>query len=222
MDKTEWPTEFKLRRLREGGKVPLSPFACRTAGTIAFLMTLWLCRSRAVDAAKAMTALYESQLWDTTSHAETAIESLAVLFVAPLTSAFIVAMGVGLLQTRFLFRLDLLSPRFNRLANFLIPSANGLFMRLFRSLGQAMLFVLAGALMLRVSWTGMLYLLNHDRVYVLKWSLGVLPMVLAPVCTVLAIAAVLAWFVNRYWFLYGHRMTWREAQDDVVDREVHL
>ncbi len=222
-DRTEWPSEQKLRRLREAGQVPISSFACRAMGTMCFLLALWACRGKCAAMEQAFSRIASSA-----APLSAAIEwgdfawNLAAVILVPLLAGLTGSVLTGLLQTKFLFRLDLAAFRGARLSTFKLPALAECTTRPFVSLGQASVFLVVGALVLRIAWTGMSYMLNRDRIYAEAWSIGFVQLALVPLCAVLAIAALISWFVARFHFMYRHRMTRRESDSESVEMEVTL
>lgn len=217
-EKTEWPSEQALRRLRGEGVVPLSALACACAGALGFLSSLWFLRPRLQSLFRHLGSF--DTLPDTVP-SELLADAAILLIVPPLVMAAAVVL-VGLLQTRFLFRFDLAAFQGQRLFRL---GRRGVVGRLGRVsiavfvLGAA---ILCGWVALRISWTGMLYLLNNDRLYASAWLGAVGPLLLVPLCAVFGVVGVLAWFGRRWSFLYEHRMSRQELQEEQAETEVRL
>ena len=221
--KTVWPTEQRLQRLREAGKVPLSSFACRAGATLCFLLALWGSRQKVLDMQQAFSVLLgsDSPLSFSNQWLDFCSAFLGALLI-PLMAGLVGALLLGLLQTKFLFRLDLIAFQGARLGRGHLPRIAAWCARPLVSLAQAALMLTLGYLVVRIAWTGMFYLLNHDRVYAQGWALGVAQFALVPVCAVLGIAALVSWAVGKFYFLYRHRMTRQEADSDAVEVKVTL
>jgi flagellar biosynthesis protein FlhB len=218
LEKTEGPSEAKLKNLREQGVVPISRFSGRCIGTIAYLAALWMMRSSAVEGFAKLKSVSDSA--PLTPVLKEALAKLLPVFAGPLLISAIVVLLWGLFQTRFLFRFGLLSPDGARLMRFGAPDLSGILFRSLTGIAQGLCFLAAGALAARICWTGVMYLLNNDRLYLASWASSIAQVSLAPICIVLAVLAVAGFFSARFLFFMRHRMTRQELEREVVESEI--
>ncbi|MBN8548287.1 MAG: EscU/YscU/HrcU family type III secretion system export apparatus switch protein [Deltaproteobacteria bacterium] len=221
LEKTEWPNEAKLKRLREEGVVAISPFSCRCVFTLTFLCTLWLVRSSLSSIAADLQTAYTAGAFPLSVGSAVASHLTRAVLI-PLLAAFSVSVLWGLFQTRFLFRFGLVALSFERLHKIRFPSPLGLFGRMWVTAVLVLLMLAGGLLSARLCWTGMLYLLNNDRLYLSSWVQGFAQALLIPVSILLVVLALLSWFVSKFLFLTRHRMTRQELEGEAVQSDVTL
>ena len=221
LDKTEWPNEAKLKRLREEGVVPLSLFSCRCVGSVAFLFTLWMLRARIAALGIALREVYNAGVFSHEAARLIASET-ARLVVTPLAVCAVVIVLWGLLQSRFLFRFGLVALNFQRLTKVHFPNPVGLFMRMFGAVALALILIAVGLLSARLCWTGVLYLLNNDRLYLGSWAPAVAQALLVPASLLLGVMALLGWLLSKFLFLAQHRMSRTELEREIFESDVAL
>lgn len=218
LDKTEWPNEAKLKSLREAGIVPLGLFSCRCVWTVVFLCTLWSLRMKFSVLGQSALGSVEGQL--SAGRLLALAAEAARLGALPLISASVVTIVWALFQTKFLFRMSLAAPTFERLAHFGFPNPLSASSRIFAALVQLLVIIGCGLLCMRLCWTGVLYLLNNDRLYIVAWFPAVLQAALAPICILLSISALLGWMSAKGLYLLRHRMSREEMERGYVESDV--
>ena len=103
-DKTEWPTESRLEELREQGVVPVSLFATRAFGALAFLLSVYLLRHRIGIFYSELFTVVDGQAIKITPELRNKIVGEGIfILAAPVVAVFVTSLAVVLLQTKFLF-----------------------------------------------------------------------------------------------------------------------
>lgn len=215
-EKTEWPSEKLLADLRDRGLVPLSPFACRCGATLGFLLSFWAMRSRLEHSLDPIATAFRS---GSLAPLAEALRGIALVVGVPLLVASLSGVVVGLLQTKFLFSMNLLSVKTQRLGRW-GAAFHAFFSSAAYGLVGIVLCAACGLLALRLGWTGLLYVLNNDKLYLTRWVPSGIQLALAPLAAVLAIGAVLAWFIARLRFMLRHRVSREELERDSYERDI--
>lgn len=221
LEKTEWPNEAKLKALRDEGVVALSPFSCRCVWTLTFLCTLWGLRGQLASVRDQVRNAFTLGMWAPADGAALAIK-VARLVGIPLGAALLVTVVWALFQTKFFFRFGLLGMNFQRLSRIHFPNPASAVSRILGALIELAVFLAFGVLCARLCWTGVLYLLNNDRLYVISWFPGVLQAALVPIAILLGIFALLGWLGSKFVFLMRHRMSKAELERGVAESDVSI
>ena len=203
----EWPSESKLQRLREEGRVPCSSFG----SSCLLLVILLLCAPESGAIWQRMITVWRG-VWLSPAQGAGALlkqlagagVDLARILVVPVSLAALVYLLAGLAQTRFLLRPGLVGfgqGRFN------MSGLRGLPGRVLGAFLVWGLSLLIGLGILRAALPSLLMLFDPKAGDLSSWLMDfcskatpALLMVLGPVTLAAVIAA-------RFLFLYRHRMT---------------
>jgi len=222
MYKVDWPSESKLLKLREEGKVPMSKFACSCAALIA----VGLCAQSEREDWSSFTGTL-GELFSKTSLSRedvlTSLESLAdpvvSMFLVPVVSVMIAVIVLGLAQTKFLYRMSLLSFHFRRISPFKFPDLAKILYRMLLAVTGWCVFLVIGAWLVWFFMSLIFEPLVHNAKYFVSWPwksyLRVAPFVL----TVVAAIAGISWFVERFHFMVTHMMTREEVEQEARESE---
>lgn len=209
MERSEWPTQERIKELRRRGIVAKSAYACSCSAVLGLIVGLIICE----DACK---ALFSANLIDTSifSDAHTRnrlLENLTQVLVVPLFLATATYFVCGLLQTKFMFNFSLLWD-----ASRLNPFKSLLPISLFKSLIFALLSGLACLLVSYLIWNQLaakvLGVLNADASYLAQWGKQFAQGILPATAIFLLLSAVCAYFVARLMFTLQHRMSREEIK----------
>lgn len=208
MSGNEFPSARKLERLREQGIVPVSLFASRCLG----FLGVGLCLFLVLDEFKSLAALWRrasaATNLDLNSPAlvEPFSEQLIKLMLAPCVALLVFFFLSSLIQTKFLFRFDALAPDTKRLWHWERVGTRAIASRLLSAFLVGVCALMLGLCLAYFLLFDVLNLLNHDRRHLLDWSAN-FGRSLAPVLmSILVVGAVISWLINRYLFLWKHRM----------------
>lgn len=214
MDKTEFPTAQRLKELREDGIVAYSERSQYFLATFTFLSFVYLTR----DALKKILDAFFR--YPITKQSE-GLQPLAPLVVQAteylLQGTLLVVACLclwGVFQTLALFAPHLLSMRFERFTQNFSFSASSLVPRCLRTLLTAFILIVVFGLCLALVMWSLPVLFAYEPVrggemLEQKVKKGVLALLLLS-----GFFAVLSLFVDRYAFLFRHRMSRREIEDE--------
>ena len=222
MERTDWPSNARLLKLRESGIVPWSSFASACLGAIALLLSAYFL----ADTTGALSASWSSA-WSAESHASgvTALREAAgnrlrllAVFVAPAGAVLAACLLCGMLQTRFLFRPAQLVPDLSRLNPFAAPGRTGPWGRLGGFFAQTALGLAAGLVAVYVLATGIIGLLNHNQMFYLKYCARQSKALLPVIILILFVLCLLGVLAAQFAFRYAHRMSREEREQEARER----
>ena len=201
MEKTELPTKADLEELREKGIVPYGSFVTLGAMAIAVIVSLSLMQSTWVEFLAGVTSL--DSLAQTDPTAQTARRLLIRLIVVPAVASLVAGLGIGLFQTRFLFRPANLSWELARRDG---SDQQGSLLRLLVSAIAGIFIVLA--------WFFICYrlagfvgvLLNNGPSYPSAWALSMFRSLLPVLVLILSLITFAAWLGSRAIFTQRHKV----------------
>lgn len=216
MFKQEWPSERKLERLREAGELPCSKFTIACASALAVGIWGFTARSGWQNFLGHYRSLLEAPPNAASlEEVRALIDAAANLLIVPASAALVAGLTAGLVQTRFFFRLSLLSLNFGRLNPFRPPEFAAVVLRV----GAALSVLFAGVL-LSCSAAWLLYpaaaaMLVQEPQRMLFWPCSALRSAAPLIFTALGAGAVAAWLAKRFAYLVRHRMTREEIEAEL-------
>ena len=221
MDKSEWPSETKLARLRSEGLVPFSRFSSACFVGLLVVASIFLVRSKSSEFISAYLGLISSDLNSlSSSGAEVALLSDLVFggLVAFALALLVLPMVLGLFQTKFFFRPANLSFDLRRMLPRIGTFGAGVG-RVGLKLTLPFLLLIVPIALALIAIPRLFLLLNRDLNTFLSW-LGENGSSFAPFLSgFLAVAAALGWIVSRYKFMLKHRMTRAEVEAEARERD---
>jgi len=209
MEATEWPSAHKIERLREQGLAPYNSMAtaCLVAAAL-FICGLFLSGILKETVSLLGTLLARERIPSVSPEEKKLVfHNVGLLLCVPAGAAFAAFLLSGLLQTRFLFRLQSLAPAFNRLNPFKFPSG----MAILRAAGTAGLVhacaLLAGAIFAYFALSDVIGLLNQGREFLLKWPGRSLRGVAPYALIALGLCFMAFWLLGKLQFSQRNRMS---------------
>lgn len=214
MDRSQGTDAERLDELRSEGIVPYSPFATACAGAVGALMGIGAAKN---EIAAVFSTLRKHSLEGGPDMAKMtqyldAVNGpmLRALFI-PVGVALACALAVGLLQTRFLFRVSELSLRLDRLSPASNVSLPAYLRRVLIALPVAVLSCLGAAVLVLLLSRDMLSPLANSHDFLPFWARKLWISLVAIMCIVLSVLGTLAWIGRRVLFLRRHRSGFHEV-----------
>lgn len=216
MYREEWPSERKLERLREEGKVPYSRFA--VAGAVLLAVGLWSLAAAEgewrslLNAVTKLSAVAAGDQAALRAGAAAALRAAVLLLLAPAAAAFVAAVVAGLAQTRFLLRPGLAGFNLHRLTPFKPLSLADIALRVLSACFALALFSLLSVVAARLVFPAAAGTLNAEPAVVIYWPLRLWRLLAPFVLAVVAVAAFGAALWARLRFMLVHRMSREELE----------
>ncbi len=215
MERTESPTPEKLQSLREEGKVPYSPLATACGASLGAILSLLSVSKSFTEVLKILRESLSQNL-SLLATFELLRSPVVSLLVLPALGALIGAFLVGLVQTRFLFKLDRISFDLARLGRDSEEGMSG-FLSLLAAVPLAFVTVVVGVVPAVVLFGEVLALLNNERSYLLISITKLGTSLLVSLSLIWAALAICSWLGARYRFMLRHRMSASEVYRNARD-----
>lgn len=213
MDKTEWPTEYRLHTLRQEGVVPVSSFALRAAATFGAVFGLYMVFEKFLALGAKFEAIFEADTFGLLAVGSSFIQDSILILAAPVLGAFFATLITGFAQSRLLFLPGKISPSLSNLNIFQMPGISKILAEVGQLLGLILAAFLFGGVLLWMSGYSLLSLLNYDREYFIS-RLGEAQSLLIPIAAFLLLLALVAIFAERFLYRLRHRMSREEVQQE--------
>jgi len=211
MYREEWPSERKLERLREEGKLPYSSFA--VAALVLLAIGIWLAAAASSEWRLLLARAAElSAHWGDKRAAKALCEAALLLLLAPAGAASIAVIAGGLAQTRFLLRPALAGIKPERVSPMKPLSLARTALRALNALALLVLFSIASLAAARLLAPGAAGMLIGDPAETIWWPYRLLRMLAPFVLTAVGAAAFAAALLARLRFMLQHRMSREELE----------
>ena len=229
-DKTEEPTEKKLRDAAERGDLPRSREAPLFAALLAFLLVSSLMlRSGVASLAEVLAGLLEHpDQWVLNNGADAASLLLAVgkpmaLFILPIAGTFMIAgLAISFAQHMPTFVLDRIAPKLSKIS--IVEGFGRLFsLRGLMEFGKTLLKLLAVCgvvfLLLQSEQRAVIDVLFMEPAVVPEFTLRIVIRLVAGVATAFVVVAAIDFFSSKSSWRKRMRMTRQEVKDEIKQSE---
>ncbi|MCO6431225.1 MAG: EscU/YscU/HrcU family type III secretion system export apparatus switch protein [Deltaproteobacteria bacterium] len=210
-DKTEWPTQERLRELRDQGIFPYTPFFARCLLLSAFMLAFVLMLPAWRDLWGHYDALVENGVVAGVHPVEThwykllSLLSNLLLTLAALTILTFLTAVLG--SSKFLFRFSFAAFNLTRMNMFVREGRGGIVAALALYIGAFVAALAAGVLVWWLYSAEVLELLNKQRQHFVAWPEQFVTSHLALWLAALLSIAALSWLINWSSFMLKHRMS---------------